>query len=60
MRKLDLSEKDAEAASWAIAHKIAAVGTEGRFVFRDALQKAVTFFREELTRIIKRNKGRKP
>jgi len=60
MRKLDLSEKEAEAASWAIAHKIAAVGTEGRYVFRDALQKAIAFYREELTRIIKRNKGKKP
>lgn len=60
MRKLGLSYADAQSASWAIAHKIAEVGVEGRYVFRDALPQAVQFFHLELTRIIKRNKGKKP
>lgn len=60
MRKLGLTYADAQSASWAIAHKIAEVGTEGRYVFRDALPKAVEFFQQELARIIKRNIGRKP
>lgn len=52
MRKLGLSEQEAEGASWAIAQKIAAVGTTGRFIFRDSLPKAYEFFQEELLFIL--------
>lgn len=60
MIKLGLSEPDAESASWAISKTIEKVGQEGYYVMRDAVPKAVEFFKQELTRILQRNKGKKP
>ena len=53
MRKLGLREKEAEEASWAIAHKIAEVGIQGRYVFRNSLDVAIKFYKEELVRRLK-------
>jgi len=60
MIKLGLAEPEAESASWGIAKTIEMVGQEGYYVMRDAIPKAVEFYKEELTRIIQKNRGKKP
>jgi hypothetical protein len=52
MRKLRLSEKEAQGAAWAIATKIAKYGTVGRWVYRDSQDKALEFYREELQHLM--------
>lgn len=60
MVKLGLAEPEAENASWAIAKTIEKVGQEGYYVMRDAVPMAVEFYKQELTRLLKKNKGVKP
>jgi hypothetical protein len=60
MIKLGLDEKDAESASWGIAKTIEMVGQEGYYVMRDAAPKAVEFYKQELTRNLQNNRGKKP
>lgn len=60
MIKLGLAEPEAEEASWGIAKTIEMVGQEGYHVMRDAVPMAVEFFKQELTRILKRNQGKRP
>lgn len=60
MIKLGLSEAEAESASWGIAKTIEMVGQEGYYVMRDAVPMAVKFYKDELTRILQKNKGKKP
>jgi hypothetical protein len=52
VRKLGLSEEEAESASWAIVQKHAEVGQEGRYVMKSALPKALEFFHAELSRVL--------
>lgn len=52
-RKLQLNDKEAESASWAIAHNIAENGLKGRFVVRDSFHLASKFFKEEVERLLK-------
>lgn len=60
MIKLGLAEPEAEEASWGIAKTIEKVGQEGYYVMRDALPMATQFYKEELQRILRRNRGKKP
>jgi hypothetical protein len=60
MIKLGLDPKEAESASWAIANKIRKEGQEGRFIMRDAVPKAVEFYKQELERLLKQARGKKP
>ena len=60
MIKLGLTEKDAESASWGIAKNIEMVGQEGYYVMRNAIPKAVAFYKDELTRILQKNRGKRP
>lgn len=53
VRKLGLSEKEADSAAWAIANKIAAVGTTGRFLYRDSQGVAREYYDQELARILR-------
>lgn len=53
MRKLNLSEKDAESASWAIANKIERVGQKPKYVMRDAMKSAPTYLKEETEALLK-------
>lgn len=57
MIKLGLSEPEAEEASWGIAKTIQMVGQEGYYVMRDAVPMAVEFYKQELSRLIKRGQG---
>jgi hypothetical protein len=52
MRKLGLDEKEAEAASWGIAHKIRNEGQQPTYVVRDSMPAAARFFGQELVRIL--------
>lgn len=52
-----LSKDAAMDAAWAIAHKIAEEGVEGRFIFRDNMHLAARYYAEELARIMSRDKA---
>lgn len=60
MIKLGLSASEADSAAWGIANKIKKDGQEGRFVMRDAIPKAVEFYKDELLRRMKQGVGKKP
>lgn len=57
MRKLNLSEKEAEHAAFAIAKKIEKVGQKPRYLVRDCLDDARRYFGEELSRVVASGAG---
>lgn len=50
-----MSRDDAMSAAYAIAHKIAEEGQEGKFIFRNNMHLATKYYAEELARIMARN-----
>lgn len=52
VRKLGLSERDAQRAAWFIGQKIEREGTAPTYVVRDSLPAARRFFAEEMVRML--------